>query len=62
MCTIRDPTDNIMATIPHSEGLYCLAAASDMKEIDYANVASVKMTITKAHHKLGHISHTTINM
>ena len=58
--TIKNPTAKTMATIPRSNGLYCLAAPEAIKHADYANVAMVKMTIAEAHRKLGHIAHAAI--
>ena len=49
-----------MATIPLSNGLYRLFMPKDKLEIDYANIALTKMTISEAHRKLGHIGHAAI--
>ena len=60
LCMIKNPTRKMMATIPHSNRLYHLAAPKSIKHVDYANVAMVKMTIAEAHRKLGHIAHAAI--
>jgi hypothetical protein len=60
MCTIRNPEGRIMGTIPQANGLYHLTNSSRGNHTDYANVATGKISISEAHHKLGHISHTTI--
>lgn len=61
MCTIKNPSGNTVATIPHADGLYCIALATNTTpETTHANVASVKMTISEAHRKLGHISTSAI--
>jgi hypothetical protein len=38
-------------------GLYCIADPNKPKITDHTNIASVKMTISEAHCKLGHIHH-----
>jgi hypothetical protein len=65
MCTIKDPSGRTMATLPRSEGLYCLIGASsevssENAGVEYANVASVKLTISEAHRRFGHITHAAI--
>jgi len=60
MCTIKNPAGRTMATIPRSDGLYRVVTAKNPTDIDYANIASVKMTISEAHRKLGHIAHAAI--
>ena len=57
MCKIIEPKGRTIATIPHSKGLYWITA---QKQNDYASAASGKITISKAHRKLGHISHSSI--
>ena len=57
---IKNPTGKTMATIPHANRLYHLAAPKAVKHADYVNVAMVKMTIAEAHCKLGHIAHAAI--
>ena len=59
MCTIRDPKARTIAIIPHSDGLYKLVANQSTKS-ETANTASTKMSINKAHRKLGHIAHSAI--
>jgi hypothetical protein len=59
MCTIKDPKGQTIATIPHSDGLYKIAAKLTSTK-NTANVASGKMSISEAHRKLGHISHSAI--
>ena len=49
-----------MATIPQADGLYHLIDLYKVNQMAHANIATGKMSISKAHHKLGHISHTTI--
>ena len=60
MCTIKDKTGCVIATIPHSDGLYRVVAPKESGNRDYANVASEKMTISEAHRKLGHIAHAAV--
>jgi hypothetical protein len=60
MCTIRNPKDHIMGTFPMANGLYRLVNASKGTSSDHANVAAGKMSISKAHRKLGHISHSAV--
>ena len=59
MCTIQDPKGRMIATIPHNDGLYKLVA-NQPKKTETANTASMKMSINKAHRKLGHIAHSAI--
>ena len=49
MCTIKSAAGCIVATIPHADGLYHVLPAQDPPIVDYANVASVKWTISEAH-------------
>src|SRR5882762_1282926 len=60
MCTIRNPKGRIMGTIPRANGLYRLVNFSKGSRTDHANVAAGKMSISEAHRKLGHISHSAI--
>jgi hypothetical protein len=60
MCTIKNSEGCTMATIPCVNGLYHLLGPSTKSYLDQANVAAGKMSISEAHCKLGHISHTTI--
>lgn len=56
MCKIMNPKGHIIATIPHSDGLYRIAASKASTGTTYAAAASGKMTISEAHKKLGHVS------
>ena len=56
MCTIRNPSSRTMATIPCTNGLYHVTAPEDPPTVNYASIAMVKLTISKAHQKLGHIA------
>ena len=49
-----------MGTIPCSNGLYHLFAPKTTNAIDYANIVVVKVTMTQAHWKLGHIGYAAI--
>jgi hypothetical protein len=49
-----------MATLPASNGLYRVVADRIKDTVDHANVASVKMSISEAHQKFGHISHAAV--
>ena len=49
-----------MATLPLSDGLYCLATKSSTSPSAHANIVSAKMTIQEAHLKFGHIAHDAI--
>ena len=51
----KKPKGKTIATIPHSKGLYHIT-----NPMDHANAASGKLTISEAHQKLGHISHSAI--
>ena len=57
MCTIFSPKGQIIAMIPHSDGLYRIIGKHD-KEGGMAAVASGKMLISEAHRKLGHLAPT----
>jgi len=59
ICMIKNPSRHTIATIPRSDGLYCLVTEKST-QTDQVNVASVKMSISEAHCKLGHITHTAI--
>ena len=50
----------MIAMIPHSNGLYKIAAVKWSNINKTANAVSGKMLISKAHRKLGHISPSTI--
>jgi hypothetical protein len=60
MCTIKNKGGLVIATIPHSDGLYRVVTPKDSGNRDYANIASEKMTISEAHRKFGHIAHAAI--
>ena len=60
MCTIRNPDGCIMGTILRANGLYRLINAGKGSPLDHADVAAGKMSISEAHRKLGHISHSAI--
>ena len=60
MCTIRNPSSHTMATIPCANGLYCVTAPEDPPTVNYASIAMVKLTISEAHQKLGHIAPSAI--
>lgn len=49
-----------IATIPHSDGLYKVAAIKHPSKGETANAASVKMSISEAHRKLGHVACSAI--
>ena len=49
-----------MATIPQADSLYHLVDLNKMNHSGHAIIPTRKMSISEAHHKLGHISHTTI--
>jgi hypothetical protein len=51
-----NPKGHVIATIPHSNGLYRVTATKSSTGRSYAAAASGKMTISKAHRKLGHVS------
>ena len=61
MCKIMNPKGDVIATIPHSDGLYRVVATKPNAKGNYAATASGKMSISKAHRKLGHISHSAIS-
>ena len=49
-----------MATIPCTNGLYHVTAPEDPPTVNYASIAMVKLTISEAHQKLGHIAPSAI--
>ena len=55
MCRIMNPKGHVIATIPHSNGLYRVTATKPSTGQSYAAAAS-GMMINEAHKKLGHIS------
>ena len=60
MCTIRNPQNSTVATIPHSDRLYRIVATKQSAKSDSANAATGKMSISDMHRKLGHISCSAI--
>ena len=56
MCTIHNPSGHTMATIPCTNGLYRVTAPEDPPTVNYVSIAMVKLTISEAHRKLGHIT------
>ena len=60
MCTVKKPNGKTIATIPHADGLYKIATTSHSKAGTTANAASIKMSISEAHRKLGHVAHSAI--
>src|SRR5271168_1027696 len=60
MCTIKNKSGRVIATIPHSDGLYRVAVSNAPESEDHSNVASEKMSISEAHRKLGHIAHAAV--
>jgi hypothetical protein len=60
MCTFQNPEGQIMGTITMANSLYRLANAGKGTSLDHANIAAGKMSISEAHCKLGHISHSAI--
>ena len=60
MCTVKNAKANTIATIPHSNRLYKIISNPNVNARQTANAVSEKMSITKAHKKLGHIAHSAI--
>ena len=60
MCTICNPSDHTMAKILCTNGLYHVTAPEDSPTVNYASIVMVKLTISKAHQKLGHIAPSAI--
>ena len=60
MCTIHNPSSHTMATIPCANGLYRVTAPEDPPTVNYVSIVMVKLTISKAHWKLGHIAPSAI--
>ena len=52
MCTIINPKGKMIATIPHSEGLYKIVVMKRLKKGETANTIAGKMSMTEAHKKL----------
>ena len=59
MCTIFILKGQVIAMIPHSDGLYGIIGKHD-KDGGVAAVASGKMSISKAHRKLGHLAYGAV--
>ena len=60
MCTVKTPKGKSIATIPCKDGLYKILAVQSKTPNESATVASVKMSISEAHRKLGHIAHSVV--
>ena len=60
MCTICNPSGHTMVTIPCANGLYRVTAPEDPPTVNYVSIAMVKLTISEAHQKLGHIAPSAI--
>ena len=60
MCSINNHKEKTVATIPHSDGLYKIAAGKQESKSKMANAANAKMSISEVHKKLGHIAHSAI--
>ena len=60
MCSIKNPNGQMIATIPHSNGLYKIAAQKDSKRNNTANSVASKMSISELHRRPGHIAHSAI--
>ena len=60
MCTICNLSGRTMATIPCANSLYHVTAPEDPPTVNYASIAMVKLTISEAHQKLGHIAPSAI--
>ena len=60
MCKNLNPKGQIIATIPHSDGLYRVIANKSSANGDYVAAASGKMSISEAHRKLGHLAYGAI--
>ena len=60
MCTICNLSGCTMVTIPCANGLYHVTAPEDPPTVNYASIAMVKLTISEAHRKLGHIAPSAI--
>ena len=60
MSTIKSAAGCTIATIPQADGLYHVLPEKEPPTINYANVASMRWTISKTHWRLGHIVHSAI--
>ena len=56
MCAIFNLKGQVIATIPHSDGLYRIIGKPE-KDRGVAAAASGKMLISEAHRKLGHLAY-----
>ena len=54
MCTIRDTASKFIGSFPKQDGLYCVDTHLEAPVSTHS--ATVKMSATEAHHRLGHIS------
>ena len=60
MCTICNPSGHTMATIPCANSLYHVTVPEDPPTVNYVSIVMVKLTISEAHQKLGHIAPSAI--
>ena len=60
ICTITNPKGLTITKIPHFQGLYCVQGPEQAKTPLNANAAILKLSISEAHHCLGHISSDAI--
>ena len=60
MCTIHNLSGCTMVTIPCANGLYSVTAPEDPPTVNYVSIAMVKLTISEAHQKHGHIAPSAI--
>ena len=61
MCTVKNPSGCTMATIPRCDSLYHIVTGKST-QTDQANIPSINMSISEAHHKLRHIAHSAIHI
>ena len=60
MCTITNPKGLTIAKIPHLQGLYRVQGPEQAKTPLNANATVLKLSISEAHRRLGHISSDAI--
>ena len=60
MCTICNLSGHTMVTILCANSLYCVTAPEDPPTVNYVSIVMVKLTISEAHQKLGHITPSAI--
>ena len=60
MCTVHNPSGHTMVTISCTNSLYHVTAPEDPPTVNYASIAMVKLTISEARWKLGHIAASAI--